>query len=514
LANLRQDHEGAADRYFEGLRRAPGDETLLDGAASASLASGDIEGASRAARLAGAGDGQPASIELIRAAEALASGRARQAGVALDRVEGRAAQNLAAAMMRSWVRAADGRVDDVVATLQPLATVRPYGALFSYQQAMALDFAGRGDEALAAYASAAGGGVTLPPAIERHADLLVRRGDTAGAVALLGEETNRANAVLAATRRRIEQGESLGFSPLTPARGAAAGLYGLSMLFMQENDTASALETLTVSLMLDPQLDAARLLFAQTQSERDRPDAARRMLSQIGATSPYAPSARVMEAWVLFDEGRKEEALALVEAAASGGDLRAGRALADMYRSLQRFDAAEAVYTRLIEQQPNEWRLYFARGAARAYLDHWPQAEADLQHALDLFPEQPDVMNFLAYSWVERGEHLDEALVMLRRAVALRPSSGAIVDSLGWAHYRLGEYPEALTYIERAVELSPSHATLNDHLGDVYWRLGRRIEARFQWQRALSLEPEDAEAIQAKLENGLPDAPPTLSARR
>jgi Flp pilus assembly protein TadD len=162
----------------------------------------------------------------------------------------------------------------------------------------------------------------------------------------------------------------------------------------------------------------------------------------------------------------------------------------------------------MIADQPSEWRLYFARGAARDQLDRWPEAEADFRRALELSPEQPDVMNYLAYTWVDRGEHIDQALPMLRRAVELRPASGAIVDSLGWAHYRLGDYNQALLYLERAVELRPADAILNDHLGDVYWRLGRRIEARFQWRRALTLEPEDPAALQAKIENGLEEAPP------
>lgn len=513
LANLRQDHEAAADRYFRALARDPGNETLLEGAASASLAAGDIDGARRAARMAPR-NGAPPTIELIRAADALAGARAQQAGAALDRVAGRSSQGLMVRVMRVWAESGPG-VDAAIADLAPYSAIRPYGALFAYQQALALDYAGRNEEALSRYAEASVGGMFLPPAVERHADLLARTGAREDARALLTTDANRSNPALVAAAARSDGAGSIASATLTPARGAAIGLYGLAALFAEENDPATALEALTLSLMLDPQFDAARLLFAQTQADQQQPDIATRMLARVPASSPYAASARVQQAWILFDAGREGEALTLMQGVVASGDLRARRTLADMYRNQRRFSEAEAIYSDMIADQPSEWRLYFARGAARDRLDRWPEAEADFRRALELSPEQPDVMNYLAYTWVDRGENIDRALPMLRRAVELRPASGAIIDSLGWAYYRLGDYNQALLYLERAVELQPADAVLNDHLGDVYWRLGRRIEARFQWRRALSLEPEDAAALQAKIDNGLEDEqPPARSANR
>jgi len=513
LANLRQDHDAAAARYFSALSRDPGNAALLDGAASASLAGGDVASARRAARMAPR-ENAPASVQLIRAVDALRDGRVLQSETALDTVSGRGTQSLMARLMRVWTGAAQGEVDDAVAELRPLTAIRTYGALFSYQQAMALDYVGRNDDALAAYSEAASGGTFLPPSIERHADLLARTGAVAEAQALLALDTNRTNPALMAAATRSQRGEAVAVTPLTPARGAAMGLYGLSALFLQENDTISALEALTLSLMLDPELDAARLLFAQTQADQGRVETANRALAEVSAHSPYAATARVQQAWALFEAGQQDAALALVQAAVDGGDARALRTLANMNRSLGRYEIAEPLYSRLIADQPNEWRFYFARGAARERLDRWPGAEADFRQALTLSPEQPDVMNYLAYTWVDRGENLDEALPMLRRAVELRPASGAIIDSLGWAYYRQGDYAQALLYLERAVELEPADAILNEHLGDVYWRLGRRIEARFQWQRALSFEPSDAAALQAKIANGLSELAPTRTVTR
>lgn len=513
LANLRRDHDSAADRYFAALSREPRNDALLTGAVTASLAAGDVVRARRAARMAPRTDA-PAYAHLVRAADAMTSGRNGAAETELVRAEGGAAEELVARMMLVWARAAEGRVDDVISDLAPLASIRPYGGLFAYQQAMALDYAGRTQEAVAQYAEAAGGGMFLPPAVERHADLLARAGRSEEALAVLERDANSGNPALFAARARLLAGQPIETQPITSARGAAIGLYGLAAIFQQEGDATHALATLTLALMLDPGLDSAQLMFAQMQSALDHPDLARAALARIPPSSPYVGPARVLDAWMLMDQGREAEALALARAAGEAGDLRAKRTLADMYGSLERYAEAEPIYAELIAATPDDWRLYFSRGAARERLGRWAEAEADLQRALELSPDQPEVLNYLGYSWVDRGERLQEGLAMIQRAVELRPRSGAIVDSLGWAYYRLGDLALALLHLEHAVELAPADPTLNDHLGDVYWRLDRRIEARFQWRRALTLDPDNPAEIEAKLEHGLPEEPAARSATR
>jgi len=512
VANARSDHTAAADRYFAALARNPGDPTLIEGALVASLASGDVERARRAARMAPRDDA-PAYAHIVRAADALLAQRYAQADAELSRAEGTAAEQLVARMVSNWARAGQGRSGDIAADLAPLASIRPYGGLFGYQQAMVLDYSGQQREALAAYDRAAQGGLWLPNGVARHADLLLRTGSRDQALALLGTESNASNPALAAMRAQIQNGAGT-FERLTPARGAAAAVYGLSAVFRQEHDTTNSLAALTLAIMLDPGFDGARLSLAQQQSELGHIDAARRVLNQVPPDSPYRTSARTLEAWIVYDNGDEAGGIAIAQDVAATGDVRARRALGDMYRGADRFAEAEPIYTALIEEQPNEWRSYFSRGATRERLDRWPEAEADFRRALELSPDQPDVLNYLGYSWVDRGEHLQEGLAMIRRAAEIRPMSGAIIDSLGWAHYRLGNYAEAVDWLEAAVRLEPADPTLNDHLGDAYWRMDRRIEARFQWQRAMTLEPDDPEAIRQKIENGLPDEAPSQSAIR
>jgi Flp pilus assembly protein TadD len=161
---------------------------------------------------------------------------------------------------------------------------------------------------------------------------------------------------------------------------------------------------------------------------------------------------------------------------------------------------------------PERWTLFYDRGVALERSGQWQRAEDDLKRALEMKPDQPLVLNYLGYSWIDRGENLESGLKMIEKAVELRPEDGYIVDSLGWAHYRMGDYDGAVKSLEKATELVPEDPTINDHLGDAYWQTGRLVEARYQWRRALQFGPQETEVktIEAKLENGLnlPPAPP------
>ena len=151
------------------------------------------------------------------------------------------------------------------------------------------------------------------------------------------------------------------------------------------------------------------------------------------------------------------------------------------------------------------WRLLYSSGASLERLKRWPAAEKDFLKALELKPDQPSVLNYLGYSWIEQGKHLLKSKAMIQKAVKQRPRSGHIIDSLGWVQYMLGDYDQAVKNLERAVLISPADPTINEHLGDVYWQVGRKLEAGYQWERALSLEPEKKQmkSIKKKIKTGL-----------
>ncbi|MDX2276240.1 MAG: tetratricopeptide repeat protein [Hyphomonadaceae bacterium] len=512
VANMSGDFTVASQRYDAAVSQSADDPALVNGAIAAALSSGDVARARTLARMTPSSGEAPPLALLVRATDDLSRARYGAAMNELERMQSGPADALVARFLQSWVEVGDGDADSAAVALDQLSAMRPYGGLLAYQRALTLDYAGHDQEALEAYALAEQASFWLAPAVERHADLRARAGSVEEARAILNSAPSRNDSeALARDLERLNEEGRVAVTELTPARGAAIALFGLGAIFLQERDEARGLATLTLALMLDPDLDPARLSFAQAQAELGHFAEARAALAQVRRASPYYLGAQIMTAWVLKDEGREAEALALAQQVAAEGE-RGQRALADMYRSLDQYGEAEALYSQLIDGGlTQEWRLYYYRAATRERLGRWPEAEMDLQRALELSPEQPEVMNFLAYTWVDRGEYLQEALAMLRRAVEQRPSSAAIIDSLGWAYYRLGEYDKALEHLERAVELMPADATLNDHLGDLYWRLERYTEARFQWRRALAGEPEDVAAIEAKIERGLP---PTRSATR
>jgi tetratricopeptide (TPR) repeat protein len=503
-AGLNHDYATSADRYAAALARAPRDSALAAAALSASLSSGD---ALRARRLA-ARSGDDPQAQLVRASIALSDAQWEAAAEEADAVEGAAADELLARVVLTWARVAQGRIDEVALDPAAIVQMRPYGAVFAYQQALALDYAGRTEAAAAAYDIANRGGLWLPAAIERHADLLARAGAGDQAAALLRDARNRSNPALAAALARLEGGGAVAAEPLTPAEAAAIGVYGLAVVALQEGDSARGLATATLASMLDPDLDAVWLTVALEQARLGQVQAARASLARIRSASPYLSRARAVEALLVFQSGDRDAGLSLAQAAAASGEPDAVRNWADMLRSAGRHCDAEPLYDRLLANGSDDWRLYFSRGAARERLGRWPEAEHDFQQALRLSPDQPETLNYLGYMWIDRGERLDEGLAMIARALELRPQSGAIVDSLGWAYFRLRQYERAVDLLERAAALEPADPTIVDHLGDAYWQVGRRTEARYQWRRALSLSPENPAAIEAKIEAGLSPAQP------
>lgn len=192
--------------------------------------------------------------------------------------------------------------------------------------------------------------------------------------------------------------------------------------------------------------------------------------------------------------------------------------LGNILRGRKQFAEAIPFYDKALnlvgKPDKRHWVYYYARGTSYERIKNWPSAEADLKKALALYPDQPLILNYLGYSWVDQGLNLKEGMAYIEKAVALKPDDGYIVDSLGWAHFKLGRYKEAVRYLERAVELKPDDPVLNDHLGDALWRAGREREARYQWDQALSLkpEPEDLAKIKRKLEVGLDHAENTTAA--
>ena len=298
----------------------------------------------------------------------------------------------------------------------------------------------------------------------------------------------------------------------SPDQGAAEVLYGLGSAGNRQGDEIAAMVYLRLSLYLWPKNGLTEITLADIYDRLKQNEEAIGVYEGVPDASPLRTTADIQIAQLLDNLGKKKESTKYLETIVGShpSDEDALLALGNEERGDKKFGAAADTYTKAIaaSKKPEkvEWPLYYFRGISYERDGHWDKAVDDFRKALVLFPEQPLVLNYLGYSWVDRGQNLDEAFKMLHKAVELRPSDGYIVDSLGWAYYKLGKYDEAVKELERAIDLKPGDPTINDHLGDAYWRIGRKLEAHFQWNHARDLgpEPDDKPKILEKIAHGLP----------
>jgi Flp pilus assembly protein TadD len=277
-----------------------------------------------------------------------------------------------------------------------------------------------------------------------------------------------------------------------------------------------ALAYLRLLLRLDPERGDAWVMVGDLMASGGDVEAARAAYVHAKPGSPEYIAAQGKLAWTYEEADDHETALKIARAAAAGGDADARLTLADLLRANNRYEESTALLTELIKQAPiPDWRLYFGRAVSLEKLGRWNEAEADLEQALKIRPDEPELLNYLGYSWIDRGVRLKEAMAMVQKAVDANPRSGAMVDSLGWAYFKLGDYKSAVDKLESAVELDAGDPEVNDHLGDAYWKVGRKDEALFQWRRVLTLKPDDKlrAAVEGKIASPLgPDGPPSKMA--
>jgi Flp pilus assembly protein TadD len=273
-----------------------------------------------------------------------------------------------------------------------------------------------------------------------------------------------------------------------------------------------ALLYLRLALRLDPDIAGglAALTLGGLLDQSNQGEAAIEVFGSIAPDAPFRGHGQLRAALALDRMDRTAEAEKAFQEAArrSPDDIQALVSYGNMLRGRERYEEAAKLYSQALskvaEPERNDWTLFYFRGITHERTDRWADAEADFKKALELYPDQPLVLNYLGYSWVDKGMNLEEALEMIRKAVELRPNDGYIVDSLGWAYYRLGRWNDAVTELERAVSLRPDDPVINDHLGDAYWKAGRTLEAQFQWRHArdFGAEGEELERILKKIAEG------------
>ena len=512
-AALNDGRSAEAARFFDGAR-APdsGDGGLLgERAFTAALLAGDVE---RAAALApseaGASEQSKRLGKLVVAVETLAQGKAREASALLAGDSIAIPHKQAAALLQPWAAAAAGDVEASLVRPQ-IRGDRMVDHFGQIGQAHLYERAKRYDEAETDFKAVTGANAT-EMSLLAYGAFLERRGRRVDAVALYqtGLAQDPGNAALKMARTRAEAGKAAPAMP-TVREGAAQALLVPAAQMISAKQTQIALGYLRLALRLDPNRDVAWLMVGDIMQASGDTEAARAAFGHPRPGSPEFGAAQAKLAWTYQAANDRETALRLARAAAATGSSDARVTLAELLRSNEKWAESADVLTSVIKESARpDWRLLYARGIAYERMGKWPMAETDLTTALKDNPDEPELLNYLGYSWIDRGQNLTEAMAMVQKAVGANPRSGAMVDSLGWAYYRLGDYKKATEKLEQAVELDAGDPEINDHLGDAYWRVGRKDEALFQWQRVLTLKPDEKirDRATAKLASSLgPDGP-------
>ena len=293
--------------------------------------------------------------------------------------------------------------------------------------------------------------------------------------------------------------------------GIAYAFYAIADILKDDADPNTALLYVRLAQYLNENSQKAILLAADLLDQMGQYDLAVAEYAKISPSSSYFLSSELGRVGALRDGGKTEAALeVLYYLSREFSDIGVvHNSLGDFLRREERYSEAKIAYDRAVdiyrENNNVSWVVLYARGITHERLQEWDKAESDFRNALTINPDQANVLNYLGYSLIDRGEKLDEAMTMIEKAVSLQPESGYIVDSLAWGLFKLGKYETAIPHMEKAAELMPVDPIVTDHLGDLYWAVGRQLEAKFQWRRALSFDPElkDATRIREKLRIGL-----------
>jgi tetratricopeptide (TPR) repeat protein len=511
-ASYFSDYREAARYYTQALARDRNNLGLMENAMSAHLSLVDFDRAVPVARLLQSRTDQSQIANMTMMAHAIQNEAYDQ--VVSDLTNGRSVGPLVDGLAMAWAQLGRGQMSDALSSFDDLSASEGLRAFGTYHKALALASVGDLEGALDIFDGGGAAGLqnTRRGTIARVEVLsqLERNEDAVTLIdAAFGTELDPEMTQL---RRRLAAGEPLPLTMITsPRDGLAEMFYNVADVLQGEADEAYILLYSRIAEMLRPDHIDTLLLSANVLEDLERYELATESYNRVPRDHPAFHAAELGRAEALRKADKSDAALEVLgQLAKSHGNLpvvhiTTGHTL----RQLKRYRESSEAYDRALALYPDtdrsQWFLYYSRGITFERLDEFDKAEADFRYALELNPGQPQVLNYLGYSLVEKQIKLDEALEMIQMAVKAEPESGYIVDSLGWVLYRLGRYEEAVGHMERAAELMPVDPIVNDHLGDVYWSVGRTVEAQFQWHRALSFDPEekDADRIRRKLDVGL-----------
>jgi Flp pilus assembly protein TadD len=514
-AGAERDAAAAAAYYRAALKADPNNNELLDRAFLSLLANGEVDEAVKMAERIIQIDRTDRIARLVLGVRALKQKQYQSARQQLALSIRGPITDLAATLLSGWASYGANDSRGAVENIDRLTGPDWYGLFKDLHAGLILDLAGNKKEAGKRLERA----YKLDPSemrlVEAYGGWSARNGAKDQATKIFSDfdKLLPRHPLISAAQEAVNKGDKLPLIVGSPQQGAAEALYGLGSWVGRRGGEDLGLVYLQLALYLEPTHPLALISLADLYSAVKKPQLAIKLYERVPANSPLRRNANIQLALDLDGLDRTDEAKKQLDKliAERPKDIEAILALGNILRGRKMFSECADVYSKGIatidNPQKSDWVMFYFRGICLERAKQWDKAEADLKKALVLFPEQPQVLNYLGYSWIDQGVNLDEGMKMIRRAVEQKPDDGYIVDSLGWAYFRLGNYDDAVKQLERAVELKPEDPTVNDHLGDVYWRIGRTQEARFQWSHARDLkpEPEEIPKIEQKLKSGLAD---------
>ncbi|WP_315773965.1 MULTISPECIES: tetratricopeptide repeat protein [unclassified Bradyrhizobium] len=522
-ASVERDAASAAAFYRSALRSDPKNNELLDRAFISSVADGDIDEAVKLAERVLTIDKANRIARLVVGVQDIKQKKYTAAQTNINQSVRGPITDLVATLLSAWAAAGAGDSKTAVANIDKLTGPEWYPLFKDLHAGMILELAGKEKDAGTRFERAYKLDDSMLRITEAYAHWLSRNKDAAAATAIYEafDKKLARHPLVQEGLRETKAGKKLPSLVDSAQAGAAEALYGIGATLSRRGGEDLALVYLQLALHLQPNHPLALLSLADLYETVKKPQMAIKVYERVPASSPLKRNAQIQLATDLDSADRSDEAIKILKdvIAQDPKDLEAIMALGNIERGRKKFADCAKTYSLGVDSLPvnNEKAnsvYYYYRGICLERSKQWPKAEADMRKALELQPDQPHVLNYLGYSWIDQGINLDEGMKMIKRAVEQRPDDGYIVDSLGWAYYRIGNYEEAVKNLERAIDLKPEDPTINDHLGDAYWRIGRKLEAKFQWAHARDLKPEAEELpkIEAKIQNGLTDDPAPAAA--
>ena len=452
---------------------------------------------------------------LVLALQDIRAGRHVNAIKVLDSLPKKGINEFSVPILKAWSLAAGKKYDEALRTLENRMNNPGVTALFAPQAGLIAELAGKSRESEKYFKNSLKQFRQIGANLTRLLGSYYERNAQPVEAEALYRNYLKANPGSTVFNQSLSRLTAKKFtSPkLVPNRsGVAEALFSLSRSIQPQNPY-QAIVFSRLAIFVDPEFNFAKLRLADELTRSGNMNNALTIYKSISKDPVYGWTARLRVARTYNFLEKVDDAAKILETMAKEKKNRIDAlvTLGNIYRNHLRYreatNAFEKAKKRVKKWEVHHWQLLYGNAASLERLNKWPAAEKDFLKALELNPNEPTVLNYLGYSWVEKGKNLARARKMIENAVKQRPRAAYIVDSLGWVQYRMGDLKGAVKNLERAVLLTPADPTINDHLGDIYWKVGRKLEARYQWQRALSLEPDKDQIplIKKKIKSGLPN---------